>query len=310
MTEFVTLLISIFAIIIAYISMISKKPRVYFKFKSIYNENKNSHLLNLEIINSGDKPAFDIKINPRNDVDEYIKTDDNNIEENIRYYYNLKSFVNCFKHTTKFLTGGDKEILYIGEISNLNGNITEDFKIKATITFHEEFIANKVISKLITSVDFLFLNTIISSILFFANIQYLGTNILLKSINYNYDMSYNKLQKKHKYIYEYSFSNIYNVKAIEKKYQYNNAEDLFSRHIYKVWESSLTKDELKYFTKYKLEYMYDLEKYINLIKLIDKNKKPIFWKKYISFLKIMDITEVLDYEKKEILKKIMDDNNE
>jgi hypothetical protein len=295
MIEITTVIISVLAIIIAYLSMIAKKPRVYFKLKSIYNYKADSYFLNLEIVNCGDKPAFNININPKNKIDEHIEFNSEIFGENLRYYYNLKSFNNCFNHTTKFIEGSGKEHLYIGEIGHLNGDIKRDFKINAEIVFYEEFNLSKIINKTIILIDW-----------FFSNKFLIMFNFLAKKIGYQYNVSMNTLNKEHKYQYEYSFLDMYLAKAVIKNTQYSNCKILFEDHLYKIWEESLTKDELKYFNKYKMEFLYDTEKYIVFLDEINKEKYSIFYKKYLIFLKIMMESDILNYENKQILKKTME----
>lgn len=318
MLDIFTVIISVSAIIIAYLSLISKKPRIYFKYDSIYKKNTNSHLLNLCILNCGDKPAFDIKITPNNDIENHIDTNIKTIEEKFRNLYNLISYDDCFKHITKIISGGSNNVIYIGEIGEKKGNIKNDFKIDAEILFYEEFILYKNIHIFLCFFDYVivklmrfkitkYLNCLTDNSIDIESIKILGINSLINLFSYCHNYKYSKIKKIHTYNYEYSFNDMNIAQAVQKDNFYNNCKVLFDDHLYKIWENTLTSSERKIFYKHKLNYMYDIEKYISLIYEIDKEKNRCFYNKYLNLLNIMLKIEFLDHVK---IKKLEDVINE
>jgi hypothetical protein len=350
MLDIFTIIISVFAITIAYLSLVSKKPRIYFKFTSVYNKNKNSHSINLNIVNCGDKPAFNIKIEPKNiniNMTENMNNSDDLDENDARPFVNANAYYYCINHVTKFVSGNSETSLYIGEISENAGDFNKKFKIDAIISFEEEFVIFKILNTALFAIDYLIkkgallifsyfclfllikissLNNHLGLILYMISFSPLniyhvylknskinneleinGINYLLKNLGCKYENFSNKIKKEHEYEYEYEFKNMYVPIAVDEDNYCNNCKVLFDDPLYKIWEKSLTKDELNQFNKYRLEFMYDIKKYIEGIKKIDKYKKYGLYKKYLVLLDIILNLNFVDYRLEKKLKEILNE---
>lgn len=349
MFDVFTIILSVFALSIAYLSLVSKKPRIYFKLTYIHNYNTDGCLMNINIVNCGDKPAFNIIIIPKffdNDekfdieISKYINPCNENSEAKKKKNKNLKAYDECFLNKTRFISGNSELSKYIGHSSKDEGDFNKDFKVTADIYFEEEFIIFKPFNTILCKIDAVLKKRIVNNVLNFLTLSFLlitpsNSSILLIVIlsitlilynavkkeieekGINYIFSYfdcelqkndNKIIKVHEYAYEYAFADTFILTAIPYDNIKNNCQILFNDPLYRVWENSLTRDELKQFNKYRLEFKYDPTGYIELINKIDRTKKNIFYKKYVVFLGIMLELNFLDYEIVKKLKEILNEN--
>lgn len=169
-----TVLISIIAVLLSYFGVISKKPRVFFKITPVFKD--EYVFLNLHIENCGDKPAFNIEIQLKEDFsdlinlydkEEFLNKQDNIIKKEnempksndplfnfkfieidymkddleqyiTREHISKNNLSNCFNNSIKFLSGGDKQRIFMGVVSDKKGFLKKNFEINAKISFQED----------------------------------------------------------------------------------------------------------------------------------------------------------------------------
>lgn len=370
-----TIVIAIIAILFSYYAVISKKPRIFLKIVPAFKDNVGVHL-NLKISNSGDKPAFDIKLTLNNDIENFIsdgyivdkeerlKRSEKNsmIDEMLKDlrknigrtsevnkfklmellgkrddFFILKkteeNFIKCFGNNINFISGGESENLFLGISSFNKGFLRTKFKINVSISFYEElkidFFSKQFLKTFFSFLDIcskfsIMIQKIIIGYLYFLRIYFINSyfkidcrqtivNFLLDK-QIRIDINNSRIIINYNYNYIVNFDSDYPVEAsyssIEKKidilcnYIYDEKKYLFfNSEIYKNWESTLTKDELKIMSSYKIIYGHNYDKYIELYSIMyedncdEKIKNKIgFKEKYKKFMILLYKSELLSIE--------------
>lgn len=241
----------------------------------------------------------------------------------------------CFGHIINFISSGDSETLFMGISKNSSDFLKEKFKMNVNISFYEELkidFFSKQILKLIfnildrISILMIIMHSLLICLLYFLNIYpiniYFNINYKEKIIktllnnNIKIDIKNSRVIINYNYEYFVEFDINYPVKAsysnIEKKIDVlcehleNEKKYLFfNSQIYKNWELSLTKDEMKIILHYKNIYGHYYDKYINLYGLMYedncdemiKNKKG-FKEKYKKLIMLIYDSGLLSTEQR------------
>lgn len=267
------------------------------------------------------------------------------LENNLNNYTIRKEFTEkhlskCFNYDIKFLNGSETEVRFFGRKSDDKGYLNPNFKMNLNMSFSEDlkigFISKWFFSTIISTIFYVYL--------FFCNFCY--TFGLYSPYFYNIyfyfkfisdcrfklgkDIFKINLNNKSVTIY-HSYNDIitindldYPYKAIDKEMdkkmdiicEYINLKRerlFFNDNLYSMWESKLTKDELKIMNIYRTNYANNYDNYINLYeKLYEEHcdelikNKEIFKKKYETLMVIMHKSKLLTDSQKSKIRNIND----
>lgn len=247
----------------------------------------------------------------------------------------LSDLESCFSQTIQFISGGDMSSIYIGSLSKGSGSsnygyLKTGFNVNANIEFYEEFRLEFFINFLmkLTFLSFFYCYVFSINIMNFYGIypkiyedsQFNKLKDKMMFINFfdffKLDVKNGNILIKHNYDYSSKIDESYQYKEVDteivdeirdvaKEIKLNNSDLFFKSHLYLVWESLLTDAELLIFDLYKMKYLNNYRNYISLYSILYDEECPediklnnSFKEKYIKFIHIMYISNLLNLENK------------